>query len=91
MVQVEMSNMYIDMGVNNGSEKWTGKNTAKWEVACTVFSILNSVMCTMLVDIVIKPSFKDMEGQLNTEKNWLIFPLRSGAVWLVTLSCDKCL
>ena len=28
MVQVEMSNMYIDMGVNNGSEKWTGKNTA---------------------------------------------------------------
>ena len=28
MVQVEMSNMYIDVGVNNGSEKWTGKNTA---------------------------------------------------------------
>jgi len=28
MVQVEMSNMYIDMGVNNSSEKWTGKNTA---------------------------------------------------------------
>jgi len=28
MVQVEMSNMHIDMGVNNGSEKWTGKNTA---------------------------------------------------------------
>ena len=28
MVQVEMSNMYIDMGVNNGSEKWRGKNTA---------------------------------------------------------------
>jgi len=28
MVQVEMINMYIDMGVNNGSEKWTGKNTA---------------------------------------------------------------
>jgi len=27
-VQVEMSNMYIDMGVNNGSEKGTGKNTA---------------------------------------------------------------
>ena len=40
-----------------------------WEVACTVFSILNSVMCTMLVDIVVKPSFKDMEGQLNTERN----------------------
>jgi len=28
MVQVEMSNMYIDMGVNNGSEKWSEKNTA---------------------------------------------------------------
>ena len=28
MVQVEVSNMYIDMNVNNGSEKWTGKNTA---------------------------------------------------------------
>jgi len=28
MVQVEMSNMYIDMSVNNGSEKWTGKNNA---------------------------------------------------------------
>jgi len=28
MVQVEMSNMYIDMGVNNGSEKWKRKNTA---------------------------------------------------------------
>jgi len=28
MVQVEMSNMYIDMGANDGSEKWTGKNTA---------------------------------------------------------------
>jgi len=29
MVQMEVSNMYIDMGVNNGSEKWTGKNTAE--------------------------------------------------------------
>jgi len=28
MIQVEMSNMYIDMSVNDGSEKWTGKNTA---------------------------------------------------------------
>jgi len=28
MVQVEMSNTYIDMSVNNGSEKRTGKNTA---------------------------------------------------------------
>jgi len=28
MVQVEMTNTYIDMSVNNGSEKWTGKNTA---------------------------------------------------------------
>jgi len=28
MVQVEMRNMYIDMGVNDGSEKRTGKNTA---------------------------------------------------------------
>jgi len=28
MEQVEVSNMYIDMNVNNGSEKWTGKNTA---------------------------------------------------------------
>jgi len=28
MVQVEVSNTYIDMGVNNGSEKWTRKNTA---------------------------------------------------------------
>ena len=28
MVQVEMSNMYTDMGVNNGSEKGTGKSTA---------------------------------------------------------------
>ena len=27
-VQVEMNTMYIDMGVNSGSEKWTGKNTA---------------------------------------------------------------
>ena len=26
--QVEMNNMYINMGVNNGSEKRTGKNTA---------------------------------------------------------------
>jgi len=25
MVQLEMSNMYTDVGVNNGSEKWTGK------------------------------------------------------------------
>ena len=25
MVQVEVSNTYIDMNVNNGSEKWTGK------------------------------------------------------------------
>ena len=40
-----------------------------WEVACTVFSVLNSVMCTILVDIVVKPIFKGMEGQLNTEKN----------------------
>ena len=29
MVQVEMSNMYIDMNVNNGSEKWTGKKTLR--------------------------------------------------------------
>ena len=28
MVHVEVINMYIDMGVNNGSEKWTRKNTA---------------------------------------------------------------
>jgi len=28
MEQVEVSNNYIDMNVNNGSEKWTGKNTA---------------------------------------------------------------
>ena len=28
MEQVEVSNKYIDMIVNNGSEKWTGKNTA---------------------------------------------------------------
>jgi len=28
MVQVEMSNMYIDMGINNVSEKGIGKNTA---------------------------------------------------------------
>ena len=28
MVQVEVSNTYIDMNVNNGSEKWTGKNSA---------------------------------------------------------------
>ena len=28
MVQVEVSNMYIDMSVNNVSEKWTWKNTA---------------------------------------------------------------
>jgi len=28
MVQVEVSNTYIDMDVNNGSKKWTGKNTA---------------------------------------------------------------
>jgi len=28
MEQVEVSNKYIDMNVNNGSEKWTGTNTA---------------------------------------------------------------
>jgi len=28
MVQVEMSDTYIDMSVNNGSEKGTGKNAA---------------------------------------------------------------
>ena len=28
MVHVEVSNTYIDMTVNNGSEKWTGKNNA---------------------------------------------------------------
>ena len=29
MVQVEMNNMYINTGANNGSEKlWTKKNTA---------------------------------------------------------------
>jgi len=36
-----MSNMYIDMGLNNGSEKWTGKNTAavgKGSVLRTVLS-----------------------------------------------------
>jgi len=27
MVQVEVSNTYIDMNVHKGSEKWTGKNT----------------------------------------------------------------
>jgi len=32
MVQVEMSNIYIDVGVNNGSEKRTGKNTASSEM-----------------------------------------------------------
>jgi len=31
MVQVEMNNIYINMGVNNGSEKWTEKNTAASE------------------------------------------------------------
>jgi len=31
MVQVEMSNMYIDMGVNNGSEKWTGKKISTFD------------------------------------------------------------
>jgi len=40
MEQVEMSNKYIDTNVNNGSEKWTGKNTAAqintfWDV-CSV-------------------------------------------------------
>jgi len=28
MVQVEVSNTYIDMNVNNVSEEWTGKITA---------------------------------------------------------------
>jgi len=28
MEQVEVSITYVDMNVNNGSEKWTGKNTA---------------------------------------------------------------
>jgi len=34
MVQVEMSNMYIDMGVSNGSEKGKGKNTAAFQMFC---------------------------------------------------------
>jgi len=28
MEKVEVNNKYIDMNVNNGSEKWIGKNTA---------------------------------------------------------------
>jgi len=28
MVPVEVSNTYVDMIVNNGSEKWTGKSIA---------------------------------------------------------------
>jgi hypothetical protein len=40
-----------------------------WQAAFTIFSVLNSVMCTMLDDIAVKPSFKDTEGQLNMEKN----------------------
>ena len=28
MEQMEMNNMYINMGANNGSEKWTEKNAA---------------------------------------------------------------
>jgi len=49
MEQVEMSNTYIDMGVNNGSEKWTGKTLRlaemyfKWKrsVICCPQKILN--------------------------------------------------
>ena len=50
MVQVEMSNMYIDMGVNNGSEKWTGKNTAAptsvfmWEEWVIIYAMQHSPM-----------------------------------------------
>jgi len=32
MVQVEVSNKCIDMYVNNGSEKWTGKNIATFDM-----------------------------------------------------------
>jgi len=49
MVQVEVSNMYIDMGVNNGSEKWTGKNTAAWDMlikAVYVSYVYVYVLCT---------------------------------------------
>ena len=31
MEQVEMNNMYMNIGVNNGSEKGTEKNTAAWK------------------------------------------------------------
>jgi len=35
MVQMEVSNMCIDMGVNNGSENGTGKNTAASDMLIT--------------------------------------------------------
>jgi len=38
MEQVEVSNKYIDMNVNNDSEKWTGKNTATSDRPFSVFS-----------------------------------------------------
>ena len=46
MVQVERSNTYIDMGVNNGSEKWTGKNTAASDMLIKVVYVYVYMLCT---------------------------------------------
>ena len=48
MVQVEMSNMYIDMGVNNGSEKLTEKNTA---AGSSVSILCNSFLSIQVVEV----------------------------------------
>jgi len=49
MEQVEVSNTYIDMNVNNGSEKWTGKNTATSDMlikAVYVSHVYVYMLCT---------------------------------------------
>ena len=47
MEQVEVSNKYIDMGVNNGSEKWTGKNTATYDRLIKAVYVSHVYVCML--------------------------------------------
>jgi len=47
MVQMEMSNTYIDMGVNNDSEKWTGKNTAACDMLIKTVYVSYVYVCML--------------------------------------------
>ena len=64
MVQVEVSNTCIDMSVNNGSEKWTGKNTATTtNLRCVTSQKNKEVIWTSVEEVNLQVSLFDAQNR----------------------------